>query len=363
MALGDFRFLCRMNKILVTGGCGYIGSHTLVDLIENGFNVISVDNNSRSNPKILEGIERITGVKVKNYTVDLCIFDDTHAIFQENPDITGIIHFAAYKSVGESVENPLLYYENNLNSLINILKCAKEFNIPHFIFSSSCTVYGNPTEIPVTESTPMQPPQSPYGSTKQMGEKILKQIVHYDAGLQAVILRYFNPVGAHTSGHIGELPIGRPANLVPAITQTAIGKLTVMQVYGNDYPTKDGSCIRDYIHVSDIAHAHTLALNYLTNKKNKTNCDIFNLGSGNGFTVLEVIKAFEKISGKSLNYTMSERRPGDVVAIFANNDTAKKLLGWTPLFELEEMMQTAWKWELKLQQDENLFGGKNVVLN
>jgi len=361
--MSDFLFSLHMNKILVTGGCGYIGSHTLVDLIENGFNVISVDNNSRSNARILEGVEKITGIKVKNYTVDLCIFDDTHAIFQENPDITGIVHFAAYKSVGESVENPLLYFENNLNSLINILKCAKEFNIPHFIFSSSCTVYGNPLEIPVTETTPLQPPQSPYGSTKQMGEEIVQQIVKNDTGLQAILLRYFNPVGAHPTTHIGELPIGKPANLVPAITQTAIGKLPVMQVFGNDYPTKDGSCIRDYIHVSDIAHAHTLSLNYLVNKKNETNCEVFNLGSGKGFTVLEVIRTFEKISQKTLNYSFSDRRPGDVVAIFANNDKAKKQLGWEPAFKLEDMMQTAWKWELKLQRDENLFGGKNAVLN
>ena len=356
------RFLCTMNKILVTGGCGYIGSHTLVDLIENGFNVISVDNNSRSNAKILEGVEKITGVKVKNYTVDLCIFDDTHAIFQENSDITGIIHFAAYKYVGESVENPLLYFENNLNSLINILKCALEFNVPHFIFSSSCTVYGNPHRIPVTENTPLQPPQSPYGSTKQMGEEIVQQTVQNN-GLMAVLLRYFNPVGAHPSAHIGELPIGTPSNLVPAITQTAVGKLPQMIVYGNDYPTKDGSCIRDYIHVSDIAHAHTLALKYLIKKRNKTSCDIFNLGSGNGYSVLEVIQAFEKISGKKLNYSIGPRRPGDVVAIYANNVSAMNSLGWKPGKTLDEMLSTAWKWELLLKADENLFKSPKINLN
>lgn len=351
-----------MKKILVTGGCGYIGSHTIVDLIQNGFNVISADNNSRSNPNILEGVEKITGVKVKNYTVDLCIFDDTHAIFQENPDINGIIHFAAYKSVGESVENPLLYFENNLNSLINILKCASEFNIPHFVFSSSCTVYGNPVEIPVTEVSKLQKAESAYGYTKQMGEQIVEQTV-ISNNIQAVLLRYFNPVGAHPSNHIGEIPIGKPANLVPAITQTAIGKLSQMKVHGNDYPTKDGSCIRDYIHVSDIAHAHTLALNYLINDKNESNCDVFNLGSGNGYSVLEVIKTFEKVTDQKLNYAIGPRRPGDVIAIFANNEKATKLLGWVPKYNLEDMMATAWKWELKLKSDENLFNTQKVNLN
>ena len=223
-----------MKKILVTGGCGYIGSHTIVDLIENGFDVISVDNNSRSNPRILEGAEKITGKKIKNYKVDLCNLDDSFAIFQENPDIIGIIHFAAYKSVGESVENPLMYFENNLMSLINLLKCVQEFNIPYFVFSSSCTVYGNPTEIPVTETTPPRPAESPYGYTKQMGEQIINEFSK-SSDSKSILLRYFNPVGAHPSALIGELPIGRPANLVPAITQTAIGKLPQMQVYGNDY--------------------------------------------------------------------------------------------------------------------------------
>ncbi len=343
-----------MKKILVTGGCGYIGSHTIVDLIENGYEVISVDNNSRSHPHILAGVEKITGKKVKNYLVDLCIFDDTHAIFQENPDIHGIIHFAAYKAVGESVEKPLMYFENNNGSLINILKCVVEFDIPNFVFSSSCTVYGNPDSIPVTEETPFKKAESPYGYTKQMGENI----VQFSAGsseMQAVLLRYFNPVGAHPSIEIGEIPIGKPANLIPAITQTAIGKLPAMQVHGNDYPTKDGSCLRDYIHVSDIAHAHTLALNYLEQKKNETNCDVFNLGSGNGFTVLEVIDTFEKTCQQKLNYTIGPRRAGDVIAIYANNDKAVNKLKWTLQYSLSEMMQTAWSWELKLKKDENMF--------
>ena len=338
-----------MKKILVTGGCGYIGSHTIVDLIQHGYEVISADNNSRSNINILDGVERITGKKVKNYNVDLCVFDDTHAVFQENPDIIGIIHFAAYKSVGESVENPLLYFDNNINSLINILRCCNEFSVPNFVFSSSCTVYGNPDQSPVTEETPIKQAESPYGYTKQMGEQIVQQTVNSN-NVQAILLRYFNPVGAHPSIEIGELPIGRPANLVPAITQTAIGKLPQMQVFGNDYPTRDGSCIRDYIHVSDIAHAHTLALDFLIAEKNKSNCDVFNLGTGNGYTVLEAIKTFEKVSDQSLNYVISNRRSGDIVGIFANNEKAKTLLGWIPAFTLEDMMLTAWNWELKLKE-------------
>ncbi|RYY68672.1 MAG: UDP-glucose 4-epimerase GalE [Chitinophagaceae bacterium] len=337
-----------MKKILVTGGGGYIGSHTIVDLVQNGYDVISIDNNSRSNPAIMQGVETILGKKIKSYPVDLCNFEDTRAIFQENGDIEGIIHFAAFKAVGESVEKPLLYFENNNNSLVNILKCVDEFEIPHFVFSSSCTVYGNPQSIPVTELTPQQPAESPYGSTKQMGEAIVQQTLNSLTNQQAILLRYFNPVGAHPSNLIGEVPIGRPANLVPAITQTAIGKLPQMQVWGNDYDTRDGSCLRDYIHVCDIAHAHTLALNYLIDGRNKTNCDIFNLGSGNGSTVLEVINTFEKVSGEKLNYVIGPRRAGDVVAIYANNDKAVNELGWTCQYSLDDMMQTAWEWEKKL---------------
>jgi UDP-glucose 4-epimerase len=351
-----------MAKILVTGGCGYIGSHTLVDLIENGFEVISVDDNSRSNPAILKGVERITGKAVKNYKVDLCNFDDTFAIFQENEDIKGIIHFAAYKAVGESVEKPLMYFENNLVSLINLLKCVQEFNTPWFVFSSSCTVYGNPDHSIVTEDTPPKPAESPYGYTKQMGEQIVSEL-QKSSGIHAVLLRYFNPVGAHPSTLIGELPIGKPQNLVPAITQTAIGKIKKMQVYGDDYPTRDGSCVRDYIHVSDIAHAHTLAIKYLEEGGNSSGCEVYNLGTGNGVTVLESIHAFEKVSGVKLNYEIGPRRPGDVVAIYANNDKAKKRLGWCPKYSLDEMLSTAWKWELKLKEDEKLFTSTNSDLN
>jgi UDP-glucose 4-epimerase len=330
--------------------------------VENGYEVISVDNNSRSNPRILDGVEKITGHKIKNYKVDLCNFDDLFAIFQENEDIIGIIHFAAYKSVGESVKNPLLYFENNLTSLINLLKCVKEFETPYFVFSSSCTVYGNPDQVPVTESSPPKAAESPYGYTKQMGEQIVNEFAK-SSGTQSILLRYFNPVGAHPSCLIGEMPVGKPENLVPVITQTAIGKIPKMSVYGNDYPTRDGSCVRDYVHVCDIAHAHTLALKYLEEERNTGFCEVFNLGTGNGVTVLEAIKTFEKISGVKLNYSIGPRRPGDVIAIYANNDLAKKALGWNPQFSLEEMMATAWKWEQKLKIDEELLSKQDPDLN
>ena len=347
---------------MVTGGTGYIGSHTLVDLVENGYDVISVDNNSRSNPAMLRGVEKITGKPIKNYKVDLCNFDDTYAIFQENPDISGIIHFAAYKAVGESVEKPLMYFENNLVSLINLLKCVQEFNVPWFVFSSSCTVYGNPDHSMVTEETPPKPAASPYGYTKQMGEQILGEF-QKASKVQTILLRYFNPVGAHPSALIGELPIGKPQNLVPAITQTAIGKLPKMLVHGDDYPTRDGSCVRDYIHVCDIAHAHTLAIKYLEECRNNSGCEVFNLGTGNGVTVLEAIHAFEKVSGVKLNYEIGPRRPGDIVAIYANNDKAKSRLGWDPARSLDEMMDTAWRWELKLKHDEQMFASAKTELN
>lgn len=350
-----------MSTILVTGGCGYIGSHTIVDLIENGYDVISVDNNSRSDAGILNGIEAITGRKVKNYKVDLCNFDDTFAIFQEN-DIRGIIHFAAYKSVGESVQKPLMYFENNLNSLINLLKCVQEFDTPFFVFSSSCTVYGSPDKIPVTELTPPKPAESPYGYTKQMGEQIINEFAKSN-GTSTILLRYFNPAGAHPSIRIGELPVGKPQNLVPAITQTAIGKLPKMYVHGNDYDTRDGSCLRDFVHVSDIAHAHTLAIQYLEQQKNTGLCEVFNLGTGNGVTVLEAIKAFEKVSGLQLNYEIGPRRPGDIEAIYANNDLARQRLGWDPKVTLEEMMRTAWEWERRLKADDTIFSGQPAQLN
>jgi len=337
------------KKILVTGGSGYIGSHTLVDLIQNGFEVISADNNSRSTIGMLQGVEKITGVKVKNYKVDLCNFDETRAIFEENNNIAGIIHFAAFKAVGESVEKPLLYFHNNMGSLINILRCIEEFRIQNFVFSSSCTVYGNPDSIPVTEKTPRKNAESPYGLTKQMGEQMIEAFAASNKTTNSVLLRYFNPAGAHASALIGELPIDRPQNLTPVITQTAIGKIPTLTVFGNDYPTRDGSCIRDLIHVCDLAHAHTLSIRFLLDNKNKTNCEVFNLGSGDGITVLESIKAFEESTGVLLNYTIGERRPGDVMAIYANNDKAKTELGWAPQFTLSDIMTSAWKWEQYIQ--------------
>jgi len=351
-----------MKKILVTVGCGYIGAHTILDLIENKFQPVCVDNNSRSTESLLEGIRKITGVTVKNYKVDLCNFDETFAVFQENSDLEGIIHFAAYKAVGESVEKPLMYFENNLTSLINILKCAAEFNVRNFIFSSSCTVYGTPDRIPVTEESPLKPPESPYGATKQMGEEIVRQAAAAH-GITSIMLRYFNPVGAHPSGLIGELPVGKPQNLVPAITQTAIGKLPQLVVHGNDYDTRDGSNIRDYIHVSDIAHAHILALQYVMENRNLQRCEVFNLGTGNGITVFEVIRSFEKVTGRKLNYVIGPRRPGDVVAIYANNTLAREVLKWVPQYSLDEMMLTAWKWEVKLKEEESMYNNPNYQMN
>lgn len=341
-----------MSKILVTGGCGYIGSHTIVDLVENGFDVISIDDNSRSTSYPMTGVEKITGKKVKNYKVDLKNFDETLAVFQENPDIEGVIHFAAYKAVGESVTEPLMYYENNIFGLINLMKCVQEFAVPHFVFSSSCTVYGNPDSMPVTEDSQTKKAESPYGATKQMGEDILQNFSRANPATAVVLLRYFNPAGAHPSALIGELPVGRPQNLVPAITQTAIGKLPKMMVYGDDYPTRDGSCLRDYIHVCDIAHAHTLAIQYLAAEKNEKICEVFNLGTGNGVTVLEAIRTFEEVSGVKLNYEIGPRRDGDIIAIYANNDLAINKLGWQIQYGLKEMMQTAWAWERKIKEAE-----------
>lgn len=351
-----------MAKILVSGGCGYIGAHTLTDLIESGYDVISIDDNSRSTSYLLSGIEKITGQKVKNYKVNLCDFDDTRAVFQENPDITGIIHFAAFKAVGESVDMPLTYFDNNLSSLINLLKCTSEFNIPYFVFSSSCTVYGNPDHIPVTEKSPTKPPESPYGATKQMGEQI---IMHSKGVLdtQFILLRYFNPVGAHPSLQIGELPIGTPANLVPAITQSAIGKIPALIIHGSDYPTRDGSNIRDFIHVCDIAHAHTLSIKLLEEGRNKEKVEIFNLGTGNGVSVMEVIHAFETTTGQKLDYSIGPRRPGDVVAIYANNEKAVNELGWKIQYDINTMMKTAWDWELRIKEDQTLHESQNAMLN
>jgi len=336
-----------MTKVLVSGGCGYIGSHTIVDLIDNGFEVISVDNFSNSDKKVLDGIEEITGKSVKNYDVDLTDLEGTRRIFEENNDIKGIIHFAALKSVGESVSKPLEYFQNNLNSLFNLLHCVKEFDVPNFIFSSSCSVYGNTEDLPVTEATPWAEAESPYARTKQMGENILKDFAYVNLHTNFVILRYFNPAGAHESALIGEAPIVVATNLVPVITETAIGKRDGMVVFGDDYDTRDGSCIRDYIHVMDLANAHTKSVEYAIASKDESNYEIFNLGIGEGVTVLEAIYAFEKVTGKQLNYKISGRRAGDVIAIYANNRHAAQKLGWNPKRNIEDIMKTAWTWELR----------------
>lgn len=339
-----------MKKILVTGGCGYIGAHTIVDLIENGFEVISVDDLSRGSLRMMQGIEKIVGKPVKNYKVNLCNADDTETIFIENPDIAGIIHFAAFKSVPESVDLPLKYYRNNIDSLVNVLQCAETYKINHFVFSSSCSVYGNAQKLPVEETAPLVDPESPYAHTKQIGEMICRNFAKKHPEFNVTLLRYFNPVGAHPSAKIGELQ-EKPENLVPVITQTAIGKRQEMQVFGTDYPTRDGSCVRDYIHVMDIANAHTKAIQYTLEGNNTANCEVFNLGSGNGVTVLELINAFEKVSGEKLNYKLGPRRPGDVVQVYANNAKARALLDWDIKYTLDQMMDTAWRWELAMKKE------------
>lgn len=337
-------------KILITGGAGYIGSHTILEIIERtDWEIISADNFLRSSPKTFERIKNITGKEIKNYHTDLCDLEKTKKIFSENPDITGVIHFAALKSVPESVANPDLYYRNNNESLKNILACIKEFQIKNFIFSSSCAVYGNIDTLPVNEKTPIQKAQSPYGHTKQMGEEMLSDFSKNNSDIHSVALRYFNPVGAHISGSNGETPIGKPDNIFPSITRTAIGIQDRFLVFGNDYNTRDGSCIRDYVHVSDIAHAHILALQSLLDKKIEKNYEVINLGTGKGITVLEAIKAFEKASGKKLNYKIAPRRSGDVEAIYSDSTKALKLLGWKPKYNIDEMMETAWQWQLNSQ--------------
>jgi UDP-glucose 4-epimerase len=335
------------KKIMVTGGAGYIGSHTIVDLLQAGFEVISVDNYSRSHAEVFEGIRNITGQTVTNYAIDLCNVSDSRAVFEAHPDLEGIIHFAAFKSVPESVEFPLLYYRNNLESLCSVLEGVRDFNIRYFVFSSSCSVYGNPDHLPVTEDTPLGKPECAYAASKQMGEQVIRDFVRNHA-VKAMALRYFNPVGAHPSAAIGEWPIGRPNNLVPVITQTAAGWLPEMKVWGSDYDTRDGSCIRDYIHVMDIAKAHTRALQYLMEDKQQVPFDILNLGSGNGVSVLEALHSFEKVSGVNVNYSLGPRRAGDVVSIYANNEQARQQLGWVPEYDLDAMMRTAWDWQLRL---------------
>jgi len=335
-------------KVLVTGGCGYIGSHTIVDLINNGFEVVSADSLVRASESSLDGIYKITGKLVQNYQVDLVDIEATRQVFEDHPDIKGIIHFAALKSVPESVEKPVLYFNNNINSLLTVLQLQKEYNVPHFIFSSSCSVYGNTKELPVTESTPFEEAECPYARTKQMGEMIVTDVMQAHANLSAVLLRYFNPAGAHPSAKIGEITYGPVANLVPVITDTASGKRKSFTVYGSDYNTRDGSCIRDYIHVMDLANAHTKALEYLSKGENASNCEIYNLGIGQGVTVFEMITAFEKVTGIPLNYEVGDRRPGDVESIYSDYKQAAKQLKWAPKLNVEDIMRSAWAWESSL---------------
>ncbi|MGZ4090370.1 MAG: UDP-glucose 4-epimerase GalE [Bacteroidia bacterium] len=337
-----------MKTIIVTGGAGYIGSHTIIELLNNtSYNIISVDNFSNSSAITYDRIKKITSRDFETHNIDLCNENDLKLQLAHVKNIEGIIHFAAFKSVPDSVADPILYYYNNINSLTNLLKFSKEKSVKNFIFSSSCSVYGNADELPVTENTPLKKAESPYGHTKQIGEEIIRFFCKSNPSINCVILRYFNPVGAHMSGLNGESPITKPNNLVPIITQTAVGKNS-LTVFGDDYNTPDGYCVRDYIHVTDIADAHIQAMDYLVKHKNKNNVSLFNLGTGNGVSVLEVIKSFEKVSGTKLNYKVGPRREGDVVAVYANNNLAKTELGWNPKYSLDDMMLSAWKWQQNL---------------
>lgn len=334
-------------KILITGGTGYIGSHTTVELIQAGHQVVIVDNLSNSTIDVLDAITEITHVAPEFEQFDLADVDKTADFFARHQDLDGIIHFAASKYVGESVQNPLKYYQNNLFSLINILQGMKANNIKNIVFSSSCTVYGQPEILPVKEDAPILPAMSPYGNTKQVSEEIL---FDFTASFPAnvIALRYFNPIGAHESALIGELPVGVPQNLIPFVTQTAMGIRQQLSVYGSDYNTPDGTCIRDYIHVVDLAKAHVVAVERLVNGKTKKPFEVFNIGTGNGYTVLQVIDAFERVSGKKLNYKLVDRRPGDVEQVWADTTFANDELGWKAEKDLDEMVLTAWNWELKL---------------
>lgn len=335
-------------KIAVTGGLGFIGSHTVVELQKEGFDVVAIDNLSNSSIEVLEGIERITGKRPHFEQLDLREKATVQDFFKRHADLAGVIHFAASKAVGESVENPLLYYENNINALVYVLQELTQLPHANFIFSSSCTVYGQAEQMPITENASVQPAMSPYGNTKQIGEEIIQDTAKVTP-LNAILLRYFNPVGAHESAEIGELPLGVPQNLVPFITQTAMGLREKLSVFGDDYPTADGTAVRDYIHVVDLAKAHVVALQRLIHQKNETKVETFNLGTGKGSSVLEVIKAFEKVSGKTLNYQIVGRREGDITEAYANTDKANNVLGWKAALGLEEALASAWKWEQKIR--------------
>ncbi len=335
-------------KIVVTGGLGFIGSHTIVELQNQDFEVIAIDNLSNSSLEVLDGIEKITGKKPIFEKMDLRDKASVQNFFKKHNDVAGIIHFAASKAVGESVENPLLYYENNINSLVYVLQELTKLPNANFIFSSSCTVYGQAEKMPITENAPIQPAISPYGNTKQIGEEIITEVCNV-SNINSILLRYFNPIGSHPSAEIGELPIGIPQNLVPFITQTGYGLRKELSVYGNDYPTPDGTAIRDYIHVVDLAKAHVIALQRLINKQNLSKVETFNLGTGTGSSVLEVIHAFEKVSGQKLPYKIVPRREGDITSAYANTDKANNVLGWKAQSTLEEALASAWKWENKIR--------------
>jgi len=332
------------NKILVTGGTGFIGSHTVVELQQSGYEVIIVDNLSNSSLEVLDNIAKITGVRPAFEQFDLADQELTAGFLSRNNDIAGIIHFAAYKAVGESMQKPLEYYRNNVVSLLNLLEGMKENGIRDIVFSSSCTVYGQPDVLPVTEAAPVKPAWSPYGNTKQMCEDILR-FATATLSVRAIALRYFNPIGAHESALIGELPLGVPGNLIPFITQTAIGLRQCLNVFGDDYNTPDGTAVRDYIHVVDIAKAHVVAVERMMNEKGNADLEIFNLGTGNGFSVLEVIHSFERVSGQKLNYTIVPRRAGDVEMVWADTTYANRELHWKAVKSLDEMIASAWKWE------------------
>ena len=336
-----------MNRILVTGGLGFIGSHTVVELQQAGYEVVIIDNLYNSKIEVLESITSITGIKPTYFNIDLRNKRAVEEFFSNN-SVDGIIHFAASKAVGESVKNPLLYYENNVSTLVYVLQEMKKHQLTNFIFSSSCTVYGQADELPITENAPVKPAESPYGNTKQIGEEIIKESCKVDS-LKAIALRYFNPIGAHETAIIGELPLGVPQNLIPFVTQTAAGIREELSVFGDDYPTEDGTCIRDYIHVVDLAKAHVAALKRLISGKNADNYEVFNIGTGKGSSVLEVISAFEAVSNQKLNYKIVERREGDVVAAYADTTKANNVLGWKPKLDLKDALSSAWKWEQRIK--------------
>ncbi|RKN79440.1 UDP-glucose 4-epimerase GalE [Ulvibacterium marinum] len=336
-------------KILVTGGLGFIGSHTVVELQNEGFEVVIVDDCSNADEKVLQGIISITGKVPIFEKLDLREKERVQDFFSLHPDIEGVIHFAASKAVGESVEKPLLYYENNLGTLVYLLQELSKKGKSSFIFSSSCTVYGQADKMPITENAPVKPAESPYGNTKQIGEEIIRDTCKVTPNLQAISLRYFNPMGAHPSTEIGELPIGVPQNLVPFITQTGIGLREQLSVFGDDYPTEDGTCVRDYIYVVDLAKAHVVALQRLLEGKNRDNYEVFNVGTGKGSTVLQVIQSFEQVSGKKLNYQIVGRRAGDITSAYADTTKANEILGWKAKYTLDEAMKSAWDWEQKVR--------------